>query len=109
MLPLKNVITLEYKSVMKISREDVQKVAQLARLRLCEEELVTMTGQLDTILSYVDKLNELDTDGVEPTTHVLAVSNAFREDRVRPSLTRQQALANGPAVDEESFLVPRVL
>ncbi len=109
MLPLKNVITLEYKSVMKISREDVQKVAQLARLRLCEEELVTMTGQLDTILSYVDKLNELDTDGVEPTTHVLAVSNAFREDCVRPSLTRQRALANGPAVDEESFLVPRVL
>jgi aspartyl-tRNA(Asn)/glutamyl-tRNA(Gln) amidotransferase subunit C len=94
---------------MKISQENVQHVANLARLRLSDEELTTMTGQLDTILSYVEKLDELDTTGVSPTTHVFPLSNAFREDIVRPSLEQQEALKNGPETDEESFLVPKIL
>ncbi|MBM9519437.1 Asp-tRNA(Asn)/Glu-tRNA(Gln) amidotransferase subunit GatC [Desulforhopalus vacuolatus] len=94
---------------MKISQEDVQHVANLARLRLSDEELVTMTGQLDTILSYVEKLDELDTTGVSPTTHVFPLSNVFREDIVRPSLEQQEALENGPKTDEDSFLVPKII
>jgi aspartyl-tRNA(Asn)/glutamyl-tRNA(Gln) amidotransferase subunit C len=94
---------------MSISEQEVRHVAHLARLQLTEEQLRQMTGQLDTILSYVDKLSELDTEGVEPTTHALAASNAFREDRVAPSLPRQEALANAPQHNDESFIVPRVI
>ena len=94
---------------MKITQEDVQHVAHLARLNLNEEELVSMTAQLDTFLSYVDKLEELQTEGTAATTHVFTVSNAFRDDIEEPSLTQQEALANGPSTDQESFLVPRVL
>lgn len=94
---------------MSISEQEVRHVAHLARLQLTEEQLRQMTGQLDTILSYVDKLSELDTEGVEPTTHALAASNAFREDRVAPSIPRQEALANAPQHNDESFIVPRVI
>ena len=77
---------------MKISREEVEHVAHLARLHLSDDELQKMTKQLDTILSYVEKLEELDTSGLPPTTHVFSVSNAFRDDEVLPSLSRQEAL-----------------
>jgi len=94
---------------MKITEKEVAHVAHLARLHLDPEELVRMTAQLDTILSYVAKLDELDTSGVEPTTHAFAISNAFREDEVRESLNRSQALANGPKQNGEAFVVPRII
>lgn len=94
---------------MKISREEVQHVAKLARLDLSEAEVDRMTGQLDAILSYVAKLDELDTEGVPVTTHTQAVVNAFREDEVRPSLPRELALQNGPNQNGEAFVVPRVI
>jgi len=94
---------------MKITAEQVQYVANLARLDLTPEELGAMTGQLDRILSYVETLSELDTDGVTPTTHALSVTNAFRADEVRESLSREAALANGPAQNGEAFVVPRVI
>ncbi|MBU0664466.1 MAG: Asp-tRNA(Asn)/Glu-tRNA(Gln) amidotransferase subunit GatC [Proteobacteria bacterium] len=94
---------------MKITKEEVEKVAHLARLNLSEEELETMTTQLDTILSYVEKLDELDTTGVQAMTHAFSVSNAFREDKVTDSLAREEALANGPCQNGESFVVPRVI
>ncbi len=94
---------------MKITRKEVEHVANLARLNLSEEELATMTGQLDTILSYVAKLDELDTDGVEPTTHAFSITNAFREDEVTASLPREEALANGPKENGEAFIVPRII
>lgn len=94
---------------MKISREEVEHVAHLARLNLREEELVKMTEQLDNILSYVDKLSELDTENVKETTHAFSVSNAFREDKAIPSLDQKDALANAPAENGESFVVPRVI
>lgn len=94
---------------MKISREEVEHVAHLARLNLREEELVKMTEQLDTILSYVDKLDELDTEGVKATTHAFSVSNAFREDVVTPSLSQDEALANGPDHNGDSFNVPKII
>jgi len=94
---------------MKISKEEVERVAHLARLNLSEEELGTMTSQLDTILSYVDKLDELDTTGVPPMTHAFSEDNAFREDRVTDSLAREEALANGPCQNGEAFVVPKII
>lgn len=94
---------------MKISREEVEHVAHLARLNLKEDELVKMTEQLDTILSYVDKLGELDTENIKETTHAFSVSNAFREDKVVPSLDQKVALSNAPAENGDSFVVPRVI
>jgi len=94
---------------MKITKKEVEHVAHLARLNLTEEELDTMTGQLDNILTYVDKLDELDTREVVPTSHVFSVSNAFREDVARESLTQAEAVKNGPQHDEQMFQVPKII
>lgn len=94
---------------MKISKQEVEYVAQLARLSLSEKELDVMTGQLDNILAYVDKLAELDTAGVEPTSHVLSITNALREDVGQPSLEREQAVQNGPDNNGEFFQVPKII
>ncbi|PID72160.1 MAG: Asp-tRNA(Asn)/Glu-tRNA(Gln) amidotransferase GatCAB subunit C [Desulfobulbus propionicus] len=94
---------------MKISREEVQHVAKLARLILSEDETDRMTQQLDTLLHYMDKLEAVDTAGVSPTTHTQQVVNAFREDVVIPSLDRSKALCNAPEDNQESFVVPRVI
>jgi len=94
---------------MKITREEVEHVATLAKLNMSEEELARMTGQLDTILSYVAKLDELDTADVAPTTHAFSINNAFREDEMRDSLPREEALANGPKENGEAFIVPRII
>ncbi len=94
---------------MKITKEEVEKVAKLARLDLPEEEAERMAGQLDGILAYVEKLNELDTKKVKPTSHPHDSVNAFREDKVRDSLPHDKALANAPADDGDSFTVPRII
>ena len=94
---------------MKISPEEVKHVADLARLEMSPEEVESMTRQLDGILNYVAKLNELDTAGVQPTTHAISIVNAFREDRVKVSLAREDTLANAPQQDGESFVVPKVI
>ncbi len=94
---------------MKISREEVEYVANLSRLDLKEDELVKMTNHLDKFLSYVDKISELDTENVPATTHAFAISNAFRDDQVIPSLEQKKALANAPDQNGESFIVPRVI
>jgi len=94
---------------MKITREEVEHVAMLARLELKPEEVERMTARLDTILSYAAKLDELDTEGVAVTTHTQNITNAFREDEVRESLDRHKALANGPGRNDEAFVVPRVI
>ncbi|MBN1588756.1 MAG: Asp-tRNA(Asn)/Glu-tRNA(Gln) amidotransferase subunit GatC [Pirellulales bacterium] len=94
---------------MAISREEVKKVSLLARLQLSDAELETMTAQLGDILGYVELLSELDTDKVEPMAHALDVSNVFRDDKVRASLDRGEALANAPKHDDECYRVPAVL
>lgn len=94
---------------MKISEEQVLHVIKLARLDPEPEDLAAMTDQLDRILSYVETLNEIDTTTVEPTTHALAITNAFRDDEVKPSLGREKALANGPLQNGEAFVVPKVI
>ena len=100
---------MRYKTGMKITPEEVRYVATLARLSLSETEVEKTTLQLDSILSYVEKLGELDTRGVQPTTHALDLRNAFREDEIRESLPQQEALANGPLQNGEAFVVPRVI
>ena len=94
---------------MSLSREDVAKVAILARLRLAPGELEMFTGQLNGIVDFVAQLQELDTENVEPLAHGVEVRNVFREDVRGPSLSREQALANAPKRNAESFLVPVVL
>ncbi len=94
---------------MALTREEVLHVAELARLSLGPEEIELFTRQLNDILAYVEKLQELDTAGVTPLAHVIPVCNAFREDEVREGLPLEEALANAPAREEGSFLVPRVI
>lgn len=93
----------------KISKNEVEHITHLARLTLDERELEKVTVQLDTILSYVEKLDELETSDVKPTTHVFSVCNAFRDDVVLESLPREKALANAPRQDGESFHVPKII
>jgi len=94
---------------MKISQEDVLGVARLARLELDADEVPQMAQHLDSILSYVAKLEELDTSQVEPTTHILPLNQPLREDEPTPLLDQEDAVQNAPLTDGESFIVPRVI
>jgi aspartyl-tRNA(Asn)/glutamyl-tRNA(Gln) amidotransferase subunit C len=94
---------------MKLSKEEVEHVAKLARLAVSEEEKEAFSRQLSEILTYVGKLNELDTSKVEPTSHVLDLSNVLRDDVVRKSLTPAEVLANAPDHDNDHFRVPKII
>lgn len=94
---------------MSISMQDVEHVAKLARLDLTEEEKQTFTGQLNAILKYAEQLNSIDTDRVEPTSHVVPMSNVMREDEVRPSLPLDKVFLNAPDEEEGQFKVPAIL
>ena len=94
---------------MKLSREEVEHVARLARLSITEEEVKIFRQQLSDILTYIGKLNELDTSKVEPTSHVLDIQNVFREDHVTPGLSREDALAGAPEQEEGFFRVPKII
>jgi aspartyl-tRNA(Asn)/glutamyl-tRNA(Gln) amidotransferase subunit C len=89
-----------------IDRAQVLHVARLARLELTEDEVARMSDELSDVLGNIEKIGELDLDGVPPTTHVVEVSNALRPDVVEPSLPRDVALAAAPAVADGGFLVP---
>ena len=94
---------------MAISRDEVKYIAGLARLTLTEEEIELYAQQLSDILGYIEQLNELDVEKVEPMSHVLDIVNVMREDKHLPSLTREEVLANAPEHDGEHFKVPRVV
>ncbi|MGK2936793.1 MAG: Asp-tRNA(Asn)/Glu-tRNA(Gln) amidotransferase subunit GatC [Solirubrobacteraceae bacterium] len=89
-----------------IDREQVLHVARLARLELTEDEVEHMTGELSKVLGHIDKIAELDLADVAPTSHVVTVENALREDEPEPSLAREVALSSAPAVSDDGFLVP---
>ena len=93
----------------RITRADVEHVAQLARLALTEEEITSLTGELAAILDYAAEVSALDTEGVEPTAHPLPLVNVLRPDEVRPCLDRDEVLAAAPAVEDGRFRVPRIL
>jgi len=94
---------------MPVSKDDVEYVAKLARIELAEEEKNLLTSQLNSILDHIKKLNELDTDEVEPTFHALDVRNVFRGDEVRPSLPTEEVMKNAPARDGDLFKVPKII
>ncbi len=95
---------------MKISKDEVQHVARLARLVLDDQALDAMAVQIGTILTYMETLNRIDTTDVEPTAHaVSAPATPVREDTAREHLDRGRALSNAPEKDGESFLVPKVI
>jgi aspartyl-tRNA(Asn)/glutamyl-tRNA(Gln) amidotransferase subunit C len=89
-----------------IEREQVLHVARLSRLRLSDEEIDTLTGELSTVLDHVDKLAEVDIEGVEPTSHVVPLENVLRPDEPRPSLDREVALSQAPDPHDGAFRVP---
>jgi len=94
---------------MPITRDQVDYVAHLSRLALSDEEKDRFAGQLDAILGYVEKLNELDTENVEPLVHIAPRANVFRADEAGESLSREEALRNAPERSEGCFLVPRII
>jgi aspartyl-tRNA(Asn)/glutamyl-tRNA(Gln) amidotransferase subunit C len=94
---------------MGIDRAAVDHVARLARLDLTEEERDRMSAELTHILEHAERIQALDLDGVEPTSHALALVNVLRPDEVRPSLSQAEALADAPAAEAGRFVVPRII
>lgn len=94
---------------MSISIQDVEHVANLARLELSDAEKEQFTKQLNAILRYAEQLNGLDTDGIEPTSHAMPLANVMREDKARPSWPQEQVLKNAPDEEDGQFKVPAVL
>ena len=94
---------------MKLSSQEVEYVAHLARLKITDKEKDKFTAQLNDILFYIDKLNELNTKGVEPMSHAIAVTNAFREDNIVDSIGTGKSLTNAPDARGEFFRVPKVI
>ncbi|MHB8580624.1 MAG: Asp-tRNA(Asn)/Glu-tRNA(Gln) amidotransferase subunit GatC [Ignavibacteriaceae bacterium] len=94
---------------MPVTRKDVEYISELARLKFSDDELESYTKDLNEILGYVDKLNELNTDDVEPLSHPVEGNNVFREDIVKDSISTEYALKNAPEKDESFFKVPKVI
>ena len=95
--------------MLKISKKAVEYVAKLARLQLSETEKATYAEHLNKILGYMDKLNQLDTTHIKPTSHVVEMQNVFREDSVTPSIPVDNALQNAPDKKDNFFRVPKVI
>ena len=94
---------------MSVTIQQVEYIAQLARLEFTKAEKEKLVGELNTILNYIDKLNELDTSNVEPLSQVIGSNNIFRDDVVRPSLPPGEVLQNAPDKTDEFFKVPKVI
>ncbi len=92
-----------------ISSKEIEKIAQLAHLKLNEKEKEQFAAEVGQILDYVNKLNEVDTDSVLPLSHTVEIKNVFRADEVKPSLSREEALKNAPQKNEKFFRVPKVV
>ena len=94
---------------MKITKEDVVHVANLARLELSEESIDKFAGQIGEILDHVDSLKRVDTQGVSATSHAISLTNAFREDDLAGPADRDRLMANAPESEEGSFVVPKII
>lgn len=95
--------------VAEITKETVQRIAKLATIELKNDEIDTYANQLESIIGYIHKLNELDTKGVPQTTHAMPIQNVWREDKAIPSLEREDVLRNAPDPEEGAFRVPRII
>ena len=96
-------------TTMKITKKEVLYVADLARLDLDDAAIEKFAEQIGDVLEYVDKLNEVNTEGLRPTSHAISLTNAFREDELRQPLDRDKALANAPEKEDGNFIVPKVV
>jgi len=94
---------------MKITKEEVLYVAHLARLDLDEESVEKFAGQIHEILGYIEKLNQVETKGIKPTSHAISLTNAFRDDEEKEHIDRELALANAPEKEDGQFVVPKVV
>jgi aspartyl-tRNA(Asn)/glutamyl-tRNA(Gln) amidotransferase subunit C len=94
---------------MPVTKKDVERIAELANLKFSDAELENFTPEMNEILNYMEKLNELNTENVEPLSHPVEQSNVFREDVLKPSISAKEALKNAPAKDETHFKVPKVI
>lgn len=94
---------------MKVAKEDVEKGAVLSRLTIDEKQMPEYLSQFNDFLNYVDVLQKVDTENVEPLAHVLPMQNVFREDKIKPSLDRKLALSNAPEQEDGYFKVPRII
>ncbi|MBC8413393.1 MAG: Asp-tRNA(Asn)/Glu-tRNA(Gln) amidotransferase subunit GatC [Nitrospira sp.] len=88
---------------------NIDHLALLARLELTDSEKILFSSQVENVITYIDKLNELDTGSIEPTAHILPVSNVFREDELKPSLPREIALQNAPEEQDGLYCVPKII
>lgn len=94
---------------MSVTRKEVEYIAELARLKFSEDELESLTSDMNRILDYMDKLNELDTESVKPLSHPLDIENVFREDKVGESISTEEALKNSSSKSDKYFTVPKVI
>jgi aspartyl-tRNA(Asn)/glutamyl-tRNA(Gln) amidotransferase subunit C len=94
---------------MALTTQEVEHVALLARLSLNEDEKKTFTEQLSSILDYADTLKVLNTEGIEPLTHILPINNVFRADEIKASMPRDEMLANAPLAEEGQYKVPKII
>lgn len=94
---------------MKLTIDDVRRVAKLARIEFSDDELGKFTAQLDSIIGYIEKMNELDTSGTQPTSHIVDVKNVMRDDIAKESLPRDESLKNAPCREKGFFKVPKII
>lgn len=94
---------------MRISKKEIEHIAMLARLSLSEKEKELYGAQLSKILDYMEKLNELDTKDIEPTSHIITLNNVMRDDVLEDSIPREEALKNAPSRSEKFYRVPRII
>ncbi len=94
---------------MSVTKSEVEKIAKLAKLKFSDSELENFTHQMNEILKYMEKLNELNTDNVEPLSNPIDATNIFREDEIKQSINTEDALKNAPVSDDKYFIVPKVI
>ncbi|MCP3925117.1 MAG: Asp-tRNA(Asn)/Glu-tRNA(Gln) amidotransferase subunit GatC [Desulfobacterales bacterium] len=94
---------------MKITKDEVLYVAKLARLNLSDDEVEKFAGQIGDVLSYIETLNKVDTEGINPTSHANFLSNAFRKDEVKENFGVEKALSNAPLKENGHFVVPKIV
>ncbi|MCO6473406.1 MAG: Asp-tRNA(Asn)/Glu-tRNA(Gln) amidotransferase subunit GatC [Melioribacteraceae bacterium] len=94
---------------MSVTRNEIEYIAELARLKFSDDELESLTLDMNRILDYMDKLNELDTENVEPLSHPLELENVFREDKIGKSISAEDALKNSFSRSDKYFTVPKVI
>ena len=94
---------------MKISKKDIEHVAELARIYISDDEKTSLEGELSSIIDFADKLAELDTKDIEPAAHAIHIQNVFRNDEVVPSFKREELIENAPEKQAGCFAVPRIV